>query len=555
MSGHGPDAETFERASKADLKPHYIDGTLAFMFETRLPVRPTRFALEEKILQHEYYECWQSLKKNFPAPRWPEMNKTPAAVAPNTEAQVAQRPDRRSWTNLSRNWEAKWVEQLTANDPKLRLSPAKPSLLRRSAGEDGRPPHLGVGIGDIHPRPARHCKPQRPLEGLARFRRPATAPPQRPHGLRCRCPRALRARLMDLLDHESPTRPQHASAVAPPLTPMESATLLKPVEPANYTDFYASIHHATRVGRSSAPTQSAAAQLQIRPHRLPRPRLVHRRQRHAHPPPARPIKPPRNRKHAPPSAPPRFLDYELEVAAYIGTGNPLGEPIPIPKPSQHIFGLSLVNDWSARDIQSWEYQPLGPFLGKSFATSVSPWVVPDGRARSPFACRRAPRRPPAPYLFDADGSSTGASTSPSKPASHTRHARRRPAPHRLSQANLATSTGPRPADRPPHQQRLQPAARRPARHRHRLRPEDPAPPAACSNSPGGKQPIQLPNGETRTAARRRRRSHPARLLPPRRLPDVSLGECRGIIPAVPEVCPPGCNLSSRPSILKPLPFQ
>jgi len=67
MSGHGPDAETFERASAADLKPHYIDGTLAFMFETRLPVRPTRFALEEKILQHEYYECWQSLKKNFRA--------------------------------------------------------------------------------------------------------------------------------------------------------------------------------------------------------------------------------------------------------------------------------------------------------------------------------------------------------------------------------------------------------------------------------------------------------------------------------------------------------
>ena len=69
MSGHGPDAETFERASKAELKPHYIDGTLAFMFETRLPVRPTRFALEEKILQHEYYECWQSLKKNFRAPK------------------------------------------------------------------------------------------------------------------------------------------------------------------------------------------------------------------------------------------------------------------------------------------------------------------------------------------------------------------------------------------------------------------------------------------------------------------------------------------------------
>jgi homogentisate 1,2-dioxygenase len=69
MSGHGPDAETFERASHADLKPQFIGDTLAFMFETRLPVRPTRFALESKILQHEYYECWQSLKKNFRPPQ------------------------------------------------------------------------------------------------------------------------------------------------------------------------------------------------------------------------------------------------------------------------------------------------------------------------------------------------------------------------------------------------------------------------------------------------------------------------------------------------------
>jgi homogentisate 1,2-dioxygenase len=69
MSGHGPDAETFERASRADLKPQFIGETLAFMFETRLPVRPTRFALESKILQHEYYECWQGLKKNFRPPK------------------------------------------------------------------------------------------------------------------------------------------------------------------------------------------------------------------------------------------------------------------------------------------------------------------------------------------------------------------------------------------------------------------------------------------------------------------------------------------------------
>ncbi len=70
------------------------------------------------------------------------------------------------------------------------------------------------------------------------------------------------------------------------------------------------------------------------------------------------------------------LDYELEVAAYVGRGNPLGTRIPIGEAEQHLFGLSLLNDWSARDIQSWEYQPLGPFLGKSFATSVAPWVIP-----------------------------------------------------------------------------------------------------------------------------------------------------------------------------------
>jgi homogentisate 1,2-dioxygenase len=67
MSGHGPDAETFEKASAAELKPQHVDDTLAFMFETRLPVRPSRWALESKILQHEYYECWQGLKRLYPA--------------------------------------------------------------------------------------------------------------------------------------------------------------------------------------------------------------------------------------------------------------------------------------------------------------------------------------------------------------------------------------------------------------------------------------------------------------------------------------------------------
>jgi fumarylacetoacetase len=104
------------------------------------------------------------------------------------------------------------------------------------------------------------------------------------------------------------------------------------------------------------------------------------------------------------------LDYELEVAAYIGTSNPLGSPIAIDQAEAHIFGLTLLNDWSARDIQSWEYQPLGPFLGKSFATTISPWVV-SMDALAPF--RKRADRPegdpqPLPYLDSSDNREQGA---------------------------------------------------------------------------------------------------------------------------------------------------
>ena len=95
------------------------------------------------------------------------------------------------------------------------------------------------------------------------------------------------------------------------------------------------------------------------------------------------------------------MDYELEVGMFVGTGNVLGEPIPIAEAEQHIFGLCLVNDWSARDIQSWEYQPLGPFLAKSFATTISPWIVPM-EALAPYRVPAAERPlgdpAPLPYL-------------------------------------------------------------------------------------------------------------------------------------------------------------
>src|SRR6185436_20839080 len=116
-----------------------------------------------------------------------------------------------------------------------------------------------------------------------------------------------------------------------------------------------------------------------------------------------------------PAAPPEFgpsqgLDYELEVGFFVGPGNLLGDPVPIAKAEERIFGICLLNDWSARDIQTWEYQPLGPFLAKSFATSVSPWVVTMEALepfRSPAAARPAGDPEPLPYLSSPEQTARG----------------------------------------------------------------------------------------------------------------------------------------------------
>jgi fumarylacetoacetase len=112
-----------------------------------------------------------------------------------------------------------------------------------------------------------------------------------------------------------------------------------------------------------------------------------------------------------PFGPARRLDYELELGIWIGPGNDLGHPIPIGEAARHIAGFCLLNDWSARDLQAWEYQPLGPFLAKNFATSVSPWVVTP-EALAPFRMPQPPRPEgdpaPLPYLLDADDQAEGA---------------------------------------------------------------------------------------------------------------------------------------------------
>jgi fumarylacetoacetase len=172
-----------------------------------------------------------------------------------------------------------------------------------------------------------------------------------------------------------------------------------PAQIRDYTDFYASTHHATRVGKLFRPDNPLLPNYKYVPigyHGRASSIVVSGTEIRR---PCGQTKPPSAAE--PEFGPSRSMDYELEVGLFVGPGNVLGEPIPIAEAGEHIFGLCLVNDWSARDIQSWEYQPLGPFLAKSFATTVSPWVVPM-EALAPFrvpAAERAAGDPaPLPYL-------------------------------------------------------------------------------------------------------------------------------------------------------------
>ncbi len=149
--------------------------------------------------------------------------------------------------------------------------------------------------------------------------------------------------------------------------------MLLPAHIGDYTDFYASVYHATNVGRLFRPDNP------LLPNYKYVPIGYHGRASSIVVSGADIRRPCGQTKTAdaevPSFGPSRSLDYELEVGFFVGKGNAQGEAIPIAEAESHIFGLCLVNDWSARDIQAWEYQPLGPFLAKNFATSISPWVV------------------------------------------------------------------------------------------------------------------------------------------------------------------------------------
>ena len=215
---------------------------------------------------------------------------------------------------------------------------------------------------------------------------------------------ALRHTAWELLHADSP----HRAKVEACLVPQAEVEHALPATIGDYTDFYASVHHATTVGRMFRPDQP------LMPNYKWVPIAYHGRASSIGVSPQRFVRPVGQRlppgKTEPVVGPTQRLDYELELGVWMGVGNALGEPIAIADAESHVFGFTLLNDWSAREIQAWEYQPLGPFLAKNFATTISPWIV-TLEALAPF--RAAFTRPtsdpaPLPYLDDADVRTDGA---------------------------------------------------------------------------------------------------------------------------------------------------
>jgi len=191
------------------------------------------------------------------------------------------------------------------------------------------------------------------------------------------------------------------------LVPQARVEMGVPCEIGDYTDFYTGIHHATTVGKLFRPDNPLLPNYKWVPigyHGRGSSIRVSGQQF------KRPLGQLKGEGDAPVLAPCQRLDYELELGFYTAGGNALGEPVPLARAEEHLFGVGLLNDWSARDVQAWEYQPLGPFLAKNFATTVSPWIVTT-EALAPF---RAPfERPagdpqPLPYLDTPANRESGA---------------------------------------------------------------------------------------------------------------------------------------------------
>lgn len=309
--------------------------------------------------------------------------------------------------------------------------------------------------------------------------------------------RALRQAVFRLLTDRS-----QASAMQPALFVAKDCTLHVPAQVGDYTDFYTGIHHATNIGKLFRPDNPLLPNYKYVP-------IGYHGRSSSIVASGTPVIRPRAQIKGlaadalPAYQPTQRLDYELEMGVWIAGANERGEPIPVARATEHIAGLCLLNDWSARDVQTWEYQPLGPFLAKNFLTTVSPWIV-TSEALAPYRIAQPPRPAgdpaPLPYLLDASDQSAGAYAVTMEV--HLQTARMRDegvAPHRLSRGPMSVM--------------YWTVAQLVAHHTCNgcnLRPGDLLGTGTLSGvdpssfgslielSGGGRHPIALPNGETRT---------------------------------------------------------
>ncbi len=340
--------------------------------------------------------------------------------------------------------------------------------------------------------------------------------------------RDLRRQLFTLLTQED-----HRERVEPHLHPVADAVMELPFRIGDYTDFYTGIHHAENIGRFFRPENpllpnykhvpigyhGRASSVRVSGGDVIRPRGQTR---------------PAEGEDMPGYGPSARLDYELEMGVWVGEGNALGQPVPIAGAGRHIAGISILNDWSARDLQAWEYQPLGPFLAKNFHSTVSPWVVTmDALApfRTALPARAKGDPKPLPYLWDDADQGEGAlavtmevliSTAAMRDAGH--------APHRLSSGSMTAM--------------YWTAAQMVAHHASNgcdLNPGDLLGTGTLSGkdetswgslmelSANGTKPIALPSGETRTFLEDGDEIVMRAFAEKEGCARIGFGECRGVI--------------------------
>ncbi len=306
----------------------------------------------------------------------------------------------------------------------------------------------------------------------------------------------LRLALSRALRHDSP----HQAALHACLVDMDSVEYRVPCRIGDYTDFYTSIHHATNVGRLFRPDNPLLPNYKWIP-------IGYHGRSSSIEVSGHDVRRPSGQTRAPDAETPSFgpckrLDYELEVGIYIGAGNALGEPIPIEQAEKHVFGYCVFNDWSARDLQAWEYVPLGPFLAKNFASTVSPWIITQ-EALIPFRkpwSRDADDPQPMDYLDCPQNREQGALDIRLEVAVDSRRMREQGmAPRRLGRSSFVDSywtTAQMVAHHTVNGCNLQPGDF--FGSGTQSGDNDEALGSLLEVTRGGKQPIELPGGETRT---------------------------------------------------------